>query len=539
MRNVHQFGFSASHFGLENHGIHNLWAVWWNLPTAALHDIAVRNREGVTVHRGPLAVRTGQYTGRSPNDRFIVSEPSTRDAIWWGDINRPISEEHFDKLRRQMMVYLEGHQLFVQDVYAGADPEYRLPVRVITETAWHSFFARNMFILEDDADALSKFVPEFTVIHAPSFTADPDEHGTHSSAFVVINFEKRLVLIGGTSYGGEIKKSIFSVMNYLMPGRNVLPMHCSANMGETPEDTAIFFGLSGTGKTTLSADPRRTLIGDDEHGWSDKGVFNFEGGCYAKVIRLSPEAEPEIFATTRMFGTILENVAYDAFTRRVNLDDASLTENTRASYPITHIPNAALDGRGGHPRNVFFLTADAFGVLPPISKLTPEQAMYHFISGYTAKVAGTERGVTEPQATFSACFGAPFLPLHPFAYAKMLGQRIQEHEVNVWLINTGWTGGPYGVGHRMQIKYTRAMIAAALNGDLDDVETEAHPVFGVHVPKSVPNVPDEVLNPRNTWIDKAAYDAQARKLAVMFKENFNHFQDQVAPEVVAAGPKAD
>jgi phosphoenolpyruvate carboxykinase (ATP) len=539
MKNVHQFGYAASHYGLENHGLHNLWAVWWNLPTSALHDISVRNREGVTVHRGPLAVRTGQYTGRSPNDRFIVAEASTRENIWWGDVNRPISEEYFDKIYQQMMVYLEGHQLFVQDVYSGADPEYRLPVRIITETAWHNFFARNMFILERDAEALAEFTPDFTVIHAPSFTADPDEHGTYSSAFVIINFEKGMVLIGGTSYGGEIKKSIFSVMNYLMPKRGVLPMYCSANMGESPADTAIFFGLSGTGKTTLSADPHRTLIGDDEHGWSDKGVFNFEGGCYAKVIRLSPEAEPEIYETTRMFGTILENVAYDAFTRHADLNDASLTENTRASYPISHIPNAALDGQGGHPRNVFFLTADAFGVLPPISKLTPEQAMYHFISGYTAKVAGTERGVTEPQATFSACFGAPFLPLHPFTYAQMLGERIEAHGANVWLINTGWTGGAYGVGRRMPIKYTRAMIEAALNGDLDDVETEAHPIFGVHIPKSVPNVPEEVLNPRNTWTDKAAYDYQAKKLAAMFKENFKLFLDQVSPEVLAAGPVTD
>ena len=539
MKNVHQFGYAASHYGLEHHGLHNLWAVWWNLPTAALHDIAVRNREGVTVHRGPLVVRTGQYTGRSPNDRFIVKESMNSKNIWWGDINRPISEEHFNKLHKDMMTYLEGSQLFVQDVYAGADPDYRLKVRVITETAWHNFFARNMFILERDPDVLANFVPDFTVIHAPSFTSIPEEHGTNSAAFIIINFAKGLILIGGTSYGGEIKKSIFSVMNYLMPDRGVLPMHCSANMGDGPEDTAIFFGLSGTGKTTLSADPQRILIGDDEHGWSEKGVFNFEGGCYAKVIRLSPEAEPEIYATTEKFGTILENVAYDAFTRRIDLNDARWTENTRASYPLVHIPNSAPDGLGGHPKNIFFLTADAFGVLPPISKLTPEQAMYHFISGYTAKVAGTERGVTEPQATFSACFGAPFLPRHPFVYARMLGDRIEKYGANVWLVNTGWTGGPYGIGHRMPIKHTRAMIEAALSGALDNVETEPHPIFGVLIPKHVPNVPDEVLNPRNTWTDKDAYDYQSRKLAIMFKENFKQFQDQVSEEVIAAGPKVE
>ncbi len=536
MKDVHQFGAAASHYGLENHGLRNLWSAWWNLPTAALYDTAVRNREGVTVHLGPLAVRTGQHTGRSPNDRFIVEEPSTAGNIWWGKINRPFSVENFAHIKERMLTYLEGKQVFIQDCYAGADPDFRLPIRVVTETAWHNLFARNMFIRELDREKLMHHIPQFTVIQVPSFTADPEIDGTNSQAFVILNFAEGLILIGGTAYAGEIKKSIFSVMNYLMPKRGVLPMHCSANMG-SEGDVAIFFGLSGTGKTTLSADASRTLIGDDEHGWGEQGVFNFEGGCYAKVIRLSAEAEPEIYETTRRFGTILENVAYNAHTRRINLDDDSLTENTRAAYPISHIPNATRTGMGGHPRNVLFLTADAFGVLPPISRLTPEQAMYHFISGYTAKVAGTERGVTEPQATFSACFGAPFLPRHPFVYAKMLGERIEQHGANVWLINTGWSGGPYGVGQRMKIAYTRAMVAAALDGSLDDVETVPDPVFGVHVPKHVPNVPDHVLTPRNTWADGAAYDAQARKLAGMFTENFEQYADQVSEKVRAAGPR--
>lgn len=536
MKDVHQFGAAASFYGLENHGLSNLWAAWWNLPTPALYDTAVRNREGVTVHLGPLVVRTGQHTGRSPNDRFVVREPSSEDKIWWGNINRPFSREQFARLKQRMLTYLEGRQVFIQDSYAGADPEYRLPIRIITETAWHNLFARNMFIRELDREKLTRHIPEFTVLQVPSFTATPEEDGTNSQAFIILNFAERMVIIGGTAYGGEIKKSIFSVMNYLMPQRNVLPMHCSANIGPDG-DVAIFFGLSGTGKTTLSADPARTLIGDDEHGWSDKGVFNFEGGCYAKVIRLSPEAEPEIYSTTRRFGTILENVGYNAHTRRIDLDDDSLTENTRAAYPITHIPNAASDGQGGHPQNIVFLTADAFGVMPPISKLTSAQAMYQFISGYTAKVAGTERGVTEPQATFSACFGAPFLPLHPFTYAKMLGDKIEQHNVNVWLVNTGWTGGPYGVGHRMEIAYTRAMVAAALDGRLAKVKTKTDPIFGLHVPEHVPDVPDHVLQPRNTWSDGEAYDAQAKVLARMFVDNFKQYEDEVSKEVAAAGPK--
>jgi len=538
MKDVHEFGAGASHYGLDNHGLHNLWAAWWNLPTAALHDIAVRNREGVTVHMGPLAVRTGQHTGRSPNDRFIVREPSTEARIWWGPVNHPYDPEKFKALKQRFMTFLEGRQVFVQDCFAGADPEYRLPIRVISETAWHSFFARNMFILERDREKLNRHIPEFTVIHAPSFTANPYKDGTHSGACIIINFAERMVLIGGSQYAGEIKKSIFSVMNFLMPQRGVMPMHCSANYGPDG-DAAIFFGLSGTGKTTLSADPTRTLIGDDEHGWSDRGVFNIEGGCYAKVIRLSAEAEPEIYDTTRRFGTILENVAYNAHTRKVDLDDDSLTENTRAAYPVSHIPNATLDGQGGHPKNVIFLTADAFGVLPPISRLTPEQAMYHFISGYTAKVAGTEKGITEPVPNFSACFGAPFMPMHPFTYAKLLGEKIARHDARVWLVNTGWSGGPYGVGKRMKISYTRAMVAAALSGALCDIETTPDPVFGLNVPVSVPNVPDQVLQPRNTWAHGAAYDEQAQKLARMFVDNFKQFADEVSEKVKAAGPKAE
>ncbi len=436
----------------------------------------------------------------------------------------------FQTLYRRMLAYLQGRDLFVQDCYAGSAPNYRLPIRVITETAWHSLFARDMFI-QASPEELAPHVPSFTVIHVPNFHAIPEVDGTRSEVFVVINFGQRLVLIGGTQYAGEIKKSIFTILNYLLPQQRVLSMHCSANIG-AHGDVAVFFGLSGTGKTTLSADPERTLIGDDEHGWSDHGVFNFEGGCYAKVIRRSPSAEPEIYQTTRRFGTILENVAFDSVSGRLNLDDDSLTENTRAAYPISHIANAKRDGLGDHPTNIIMLTADAFGVLPPIAKLTPAQAMYHFLSGYTAKVAGTEKGVTEPAATFSACFGAPFMALSPSVYAGLLGKKITDHKVNVWLVNTGWSGGPYGVGQRMKIAYTRAMIHAALNGDLQEVPTVIDPNFGLAVPVTCPNLPDEVLNPRHTWADPIAYDAQARKLAGMFVENFKTFAKDVDAAVL-------
>ena len=532
---MHVQGPAHSHYGLEHHGIHNANAVYWNLPTSALYEEAIRRREGHLAHLGPLVVRTGQHTGRSPNDKFIVQEPSSADQVWWGKANPPMEPAHFDTLHRRLLAYLQGRDVFVQDCFAGADPEYRLPIRILTETAWHNLFARNMFIqarLEDPA----AHVPQFTVINAPNFHAIPEVDGTRSEVFVVIHFGQRLVLIGGTQYAGEIKKSIFTVLNYLLPQRDVLSMHCSANMGASG-DVAIFFGLSGTGKTTLSADASRTLIGDDEHGWSDRGVFNFEGGCYAKVIRLSPEAEPEIYETTRRFGTILENVGFDSATGRIDLDDDSLTENTRAAYPISHVPNASRDGLGGHPSNIIMLTADAFGVLPPIAQLTPAQAMYHFLSGYTAKVAGTEKGVTEPQATFSACFGAPFLALSPTVYADLLGEKIAKHNVKVWLVNTGWTGGPYGIGQRMKIAYTRAMIRAALDGSLADVPTRPDPTFGVAVPTACPGVPAEVLDPRGTWSDPDAYDAQARKLAGMFVENFKAFADQAAADVRAAGPR--
>jgi len=519
---------------LESLGITNVNTVYWNLSTPSLVEEAVRRREGRLAHLGPLVVRTGQHTGRSPNDKFIVREPSCVDKVWWGKVNRPLEPDQFDRLHRRLLAYLQGKDLFVQDCFAGADPAYRLPLRVITETAWHSLFARNMFI-QLDQEQLAKHVPQFTVINAPNFHAEPEVDGTHSEVFVVIHFGRRLVLIGGTQYAGEIKKSIFTVLNFLLPQRDVLSMHCSANIGPNDE-SAIFFGLSGTGKTTLSADPARKLIGDDEHGWSDRGVFNFEGGCYAKVIRLSAQSEPEIYETTRRFGTILENVAFNSATGRLNLDDDSLTENTRAAYPISHIPNATRDGLGGHPTHIIMLTADAFGVLPPIAKLTPAQAMYYFLSGYTAKVAGTEKGVTEPQATFSTCFGAPFMALSPTVYANLLGAKIARHKVDVWLVNTGWSGGPYGVGQRMKISYTRAMINAALNGELRDVPTTSDPNFGVAVPTSCPNVPAEVLNPRNTWADKAAYDTQAKALASMFIDNFKSFADQVSSEVNLAGP---
>ncbi len=467
----------------------------------------MRRHEGVIAAEGPLVCRTGQHTGRSPNDKFIVREPSSAELIDWGKVNRPMDPDQFDALHRDLLGSLDGQELFVLDCYAGADPKYRLPVRVITEYAWHSLFCRNLFI--DDPAAAAAAAPEFTIIDSPSFKADPRRHGTHSDVAIALNFGKRLVLVAGTSYAGEMKKSVFSLLNYLLPLQNVLSMHCSANVGPSG-DVALFFGLSGTGKTTLSSDPERRLIGDDEHGWSDRGVFNFEGGCYAKTIRLSADAEPQIFATTRRFGTVLENVVVDPATRTLNLDDDRFTENTRAAYPIAFIDNAEPTGQGGHPRHVIMLTADAFGVLPPISRLAPQAAMYHFLSGYTAKVAGTEKGVTEPKATFSTCFGAPFLPLPPSRYATMLGDKISRHNARVWLVNTGWSGGPYGVGKRMKISYTRAMIRAALSGALDAVEFANDPIFNLDIPAVCPGVPAEVLHPRNTWSDLAAYDAQAK-----------------------------
>lgn len=528
-------GLKHSTYGLENHGLYNLNDIYWNLPTPRLIEQSVFRREGQLSHLGPLVVRTGHHTGRSANDKFIVDEPSVREDIWWGDINRPISEEAFENLHKRLVSYLQNKDVYVQDCFSGADPNYRLPVRVITENAWHNLFARNVFI-QANPDELATHVPGFTVIDVPRFHAIPEVDGTRSETFIIVNFAKKLVLIGGTSYAGEIKKSIFSVMNYLMPQRGVMPMHCSANIGPNGR-SALFFGLSGTGKTTLSADASRTLIGDDEHGWSDDGIFNFEGGCYAKMIKLSSENEPEIFGTTMRFGTVLENVTMRADSRRLDLDDGSLTENTRGAYHISAIPNAAIAGNGGHPETILMLTADAFGVLPPISRLDPAQAMYHFISGYTARVAGTEKGVTEPSPVFSACYGAPFMPLHPQRYAQLLGDLIEKHQTKVWLVNTGWTGGPYGVGQRMPIPHTRAMVNAALDGKLDDVAMRKDPIFGLDIPTQVPGVPEDILFPRGTWQDQAGYDAQARKLAGMFIENFKKYADGVSSQILEAAPK--
>ncbi|MCA9927717.1 MAG: phosphoenolpyruvate carboxykinase (ATP) [Anaerolineales bacterium] len=534
---MQNFGSNVSKYGVDNHGIRNPGTVYWNLSTPMLYEQVIRRREGLLAHLGPIVVHTGDHTGRSPNDKFTVKEPTSENDIWWGKVNRPISQQQFDNIHRKMIAYMHNRDIFVFDGYAGADETYRMPVRIINEYAWHNLFARNMFIREFDPDKLRNHVPEFTVIDMPRFHADPEKDGTNSQTFILMDFSKRLVLIGGTEYAGEIKKSIFTAMNYYLPKKGVMAMHCSANYGESKEDAALFFGLSGTGKTTLSNDTSRTLVGDDEHGWSDKGVFNFEGGCYAKVIRLDPEGEPEIYDTTRRFGTLLENVVVYTDSRHVDLDDGTFTQNTRASYPLSHIPNATLDGVGGHPKNVLFLAADAFGVLPPISKLTKDQAMYHFLSGYTAKVAGTERGVTEPKPEFSACFGAPFMPMHPGRYAELLGEKIDEHGSQVWLVNTGWTGGAYGVGSRMKLSYTRRMVSAVLNGELEDVETEVEPFFNLAIPKAIDGVPDEMLNPRATWADPAQYDAQATKLVGMFIENFKQFEDGVTKAVIAAGPK--
>ncbi|NJN55841.1 MAG: phosphoenolpyruvate carboxykinase (ATP), partial [Anaerolineae bacterium] len=509
---------------------------YWNLSSPRLIEEAVKRNEGILAHLGPLVVSTGKYTGRSPKDKFVVKEPSSEKDIWWGSVNQPVEQAVFDHMRLKMLAYMQRRDIFVFDGYVGAAEQYRMPVRIITEYAWHSMFARNMFIREFDPQKLAQHVPQFLVIDMPGLQADPAADGTRTETFILVDFGQRMVIVGGTEYSGEIKKSVFSAMNYYLPKQGVMSMHCSANYGRDTDDVAVFFGLSGTGKTTLSSEPNRTLVGDDEHGWSDDGVFNFEGGCYAKVIRLDPQGEPEIFQTTRMFGTILENVVVDPLTHRVDLNDDSLTENTRSSYPITHIPHVDRDGVAGHPKNIIFLTADAFGVLPPISRLTRPQAMYHFLSGYTAKVAGTERGITEPQPNFSTCFGAPFMPLHPGVYAKLLGEKIDKHNAQVWLVNTGWTGGPYGTGNRMKLAYTRTMVAAALEGKLDDVAYETEPFFGLQIPTQVPNVPEEVLNPRYTWADKSAYDAQARKLVGMFIENFKQFAAGVTEEIKAAGP---
>ncbi|MBI2995698.1 MAG: phosphoenolpyruvate carboxykinase (ATP) [Candidatus Melainabacteria bacterium] len=495
--------------------------VYQNLSVPVLYEKAIGMGEATLSKDGPIVVDTTPYTGRSPNDKFIVKEPSYVDKIWWGKVNQPIDENKFHLLEDLVANHLRTKDLFVKDCYVGADKNHRIKLRVISERAVAALFAGTMFIQESDPKKLENFIPDFIVLHAPSLNADPKTHGTNSGTFIVLNFQKNLALIGGTSYAGEIKKSMFTVMNYLLPQEGIMPMHASANYGKNKDDVAIFFGLSGTGKTTLSADPERTLIGDDEHGWSSKGIFNFEGGCYAKVIKLSREIEPLIYDTTKRFGTMLENVVIDPVTREIDLNSDKKTENTRASYPVSFIPNMTPEGKGGHPKNIIMLTCDAFGVLPPISKLTFDQAMYHFTCGYTAKVAGTERGIKEPQATFSACFGAPFMPLPPKVYAELLGKKIKEHNVDVWLINTGWSGGAYGEGRRMELPLTRMVVRAVLDGSLRNVKTTEDPLFGVHVPVSCPGVKAEILQPRNTWKDQDAYDKKAKELLRMFERSYN------------------
>ncbi len=533
---MNQTGPSISTNGLDKNGLTNIKAAHWNHDAASLYQFAVQRQEGQIAKNGPFVVATGQHTGRSAQDKFVVRDQLTEDSVWW-DNNKPMTPEQFDALFDSMTAYLQGREVFVQDLYGGADLDHRLPVRVITEYAWHSLFIQNLLI-EPKPEELVNFDPQFTIIDVPGFQASPDKHGCRTETVIAVNFAKKIVLIGGTSYAGEMKKSVFTILNFLLPPKRIMPMHCSVNVG-TGGDAAIFFGLSGTGKTTLSADPNRTLIGDDEHGWSENGVFNFEGGCYAKMIRLSEEAEPEIYATTKRFGTVLENVVMDPETRELDLDDATLAENSRGAYPLSFIPNASETGRAGHPKNIIMLTADAFGVLPPIAKLTPSQAMYHFLSGYTAKVAGTEKGLgTEPQATFSTCFGAPFMPRHPSEYGNLLRDLIASHQVDCWLVNTGWTGGAYGVGSRMPIKATRALLTAALDGSLSNVDMRADPNFGFQVPTALDGVDSKILDPRQTWADPQAYDAQAQKLVGMFIENFHIFEGHVDPDVKAAAPSA-
>jgi phosphoenolpyruvate carboxykinase (ATP) len=528
----------ASDYKLSNHGLDHLYQVYWNLPDSALYEEIVFRNEGKIAHEGPVLVNTGRHTARAAADKYVVKEQSTEDKVWWGIYNRPFSREKFNAIQSRMQAYCQDEELFVQDCYAGADPEYRLNVRIITEKAWHSLFARNMFITIDDQDALKRFVPDFTVIALDGFRVDPKIDGTRSSTAIILNFDQRVGIICNSLYGGEIKKSIFTVLNYLLTFDNVLPMHCSANVGNDG-DVALFFGLSGTGKTTLSADPKRRLIGDDEHGWSSEGVFNFEGGCYAKVIRLSAEHEPQIYATTKRFRTILENVVFDPVSRRIDLDDDILTENTRASYPIDFIPNGVAEGFvHTHPKNIIFLTCDASGVMPPIALLDPEQAQYHFISGYTSKIAGTEIGLgIEPEITFSACFGAPFMVRHPFEYAQMLKERMLKHKAKCWLVNTGWVGGRFGVGKRISIGHTRNLLDAALTGKLDNVEYRKDKLFGFEVPVTCPEVPEDVLEPASSWGDKKEYWKKYDALVARFIENFKLFEEGCSREVIESGPK--
>jgi phosphoenolpyruvate carboxykinase (ATP) len=518
---------------LDSIGLGKTAGASWNLGVGALYEHAVRNRDGVVTASGALLCETGQHTGRSPKDKFIVRNAESEADVDWGDVNQPMDEASFDRLLNRVQAYLQNRNIYVQDLYAGAHAGSRLSVRVVTEQAWHNLFARNMFI-RPPRNELPGFSPDYTIIQAPGFRADPEIDGCRSETVIAVNLTRRLVVIAGTSYAGEIKKSVFSLMNHLLPAKGIMPMHCSANIGPNG-DAAVFFGLSGTGKTTLSADASRTLIGDDEHGWSKSGLFNFEGGCYAKVIDLSAKAEPEIYAASHRFGTVLENVVMDPDTRTLVLDDRSLTENTRSCYPLDFIPNASTTGIGPEPTNVVMLTADAFGVMPPIAKLSAEQAMYHFLSGYTARVAGTEKGLgAEPQATFSTCFGAPFMTRHPTVYAKLLGERIAATGANCWLVNTGWTGGAYGVGQRMSIGHTRAMLRAALDGSLDGAPLREDPNFGLMVPEACPDVPSEALNPRGAWSNVSSYDETARHLAGRFEENFVKFEPSVSSSVKAA-----
>lgn len=524
-------------YGLENIGLSNLNRIYWNLPSEALYEEAIFRNEGKISKLGPLVVNTGIHTARAANDKLIVREATTDSHIWWGQYNLPYNPDNFNELVNRVQGFLQGRDLFVQDCFAGADPNYRLPIRIITEYAWHSLFARNMFILPKTQEEYRRHYPDFTIIAAPSFKAFPQIDSTRSNTAIVVNFDQKLCIIANSEYGGEIKKSIFTIMNYLLPLEGVMTMHCSANVGKGG-DVALFFGLSGTGKTTLSADPDRRLIGDDEHGWSDSGVFNFEGGCYAKVIALSPSAEPQIYACTQKFGTILENVVFDPATRLIDLDDDDFTENTRASYPLQYIDNALPEKMAGHPKNIILLTCDASGVMPPIARLTPDQALYHFISGYTAKVGGTEIGLgEEPEITFSACFGGPFMVHHPAYYADLLKRKILRFHTSCWLLNTGWVGGPYSVGKRISIGYTRAMLNAALNGDLHNVPYTTDPIFGFQVPQQCPNVPDHILDPASSWPSKDAYLKRYRSLASRFIDNFKRYADKTSPEVRSSGPK--
>ncbi len=526
-------------YNLSNHGISNLRLAYWNLATEALYEEAVFRSEGVTTAGGPFVAHTGKHTARSANDKFVVRHVDSENNIWWGVYNRPFDGDKFEILYDRMLGFLQGRDVFVQDVYGGADENYRLPVRIVTELAWHSHFVRNMFILPQSLEEYKRFVPEFTIVAMPSFKGMPAVDGTLSDTFICLSFEKKLAIIGNTAYAGEIKKSVFTILNYLLPLEGVLSMHCSANVNpNNMNDVALFFGLSGTGKTTLSADPTRRLIGDDEHGWSDDGVFNFEGGCYAKVIGLSESAEPEIYATTKKFGTILENVPFDPITRLIDLEDESITENTRASYPLEFIANSVPDKKAGHPKNIILLTCDASGVMPPIARLSPDQALYQFISGYTSKIAGTEVGLgKEPEITFSACFGGPFMVHHPYKYAELLKRKIERYGSQCWLVNTGWVGGPYGVGKRISIRHTRALLNAALTGKLDHVSYTSDPIFGFEVPDRCPEVPDEVLMPASSWSDRKEYDRRYKDLAMRFKQNFGKFEDQTPQEIIEAGPR--